>query len=52
MTIGAEIPFRRSRFARETGSLIFDRQRDEHRREADKREEPMRVWSKGRFVAN
>lgn len=55
MTSGAEIPFRRSRFANKeglggTGSLIFDRQRDMHQREAEKREEPMRVWSKGHFV--
>lgn len=52
MTIGAEIPFRRSRFARGTGSLILDRHREEHQREADRREEPMRVWSKGRFVTS
>ncbi|MFC3213906.1 MULTISPECIES: hypothetical protein [Novosphingobium] len=50
MTIGAEIPFRRSRFARGTGSLILDRQREEHQRQTDHRENPMRVWSKGRFV--
>lgn len=51
MTIGAEIPFRRSRFARATGSLIFDRQRDDRLRKARQNEEPMRVWSgKGRFV--
>lgn len=51
MTIGAEIPFRRSRFARATGSLIFDRQRDDRLREARQNTEPMRVWSgKGRFV--
>lgn len=52
MTIGAEIPFRRSRFARATGSLIFDRQRDANMRDARTREEPMRVWSgTGRFVS-
>jgi hypothetical protein len=49
MNIGAEIPFRRARFARATGSLIFDRQRDEHLRESA-RDEEMRVWSNGRFV--
>lgn len=52
MSIGTEIPFRRSRFARETGSLIFDRQRDEHVRDAQRHEEPMRVWRKDRFVSN
>lgn len=52
MTIGAEIPFRRSRFARATGSLIFDRQREEHRREAQAEGDRMRVWSKDRFVAS
>jgi len=50
MTSGAEIPFRRSRFTRGTGSLLFDRQREMHQREAEKREEPMRIWSKGHFV--
>lgn len=55
MMTGAEIPFRRSRFAwREgvagTGSLIFDRQREDHRRDAAQEEQPMQVWSKGRFV--
>lgn len=55
MMTGAEIPFRRSRFAWRdgvagTGSLIFDRQREDHRREAAQEEQPMQVWSKGRFV--
>lgn len=50
MNIGAEIPFRRSRFARLTGSLIFDRQRTEHVRESREQAEDMRVWSKGHFV--
>jgi hypothetical protein len=50
MNIGAEIPFRRSRFARLTGSLIFDRQRKEHVRENEEHAEEMRVWSKGHFV--
>lgn len=51
MTIGAEIPFRRSRFARGTGSLIFDHMRDEQRRRAGRSaKEPMRVWSGGHFV--
>lgn len=46
MNIGAEIPFRRSRRDRQsTGSLIFDRQREEHVRE----QEAMRVWSNGHF---
>lgn len=48
MNIGAQIPFRRSRFARATGSLIFDRQRDEHVREAA-RAHDMRIWSNGHF---
>lgn len=50
MNIGAEIPFRRRRFARGTGSLIFDRQRDEGLRESERQEQDMRVWSNGHFV--
>jgi hypothetical protein len=50
MNIGAEIPFRRSRFARKTGSLILDRQREEHVREGETNPEPMRVWTKGHFA--
>ncbi|WP_170066079.1 hypothetical protein [Novosphingobium guangzhouense] len=50
MNTGAEIPFRRSRFSRGTGSLLFDRQRDMRQREAERHEEPMRIWSKGHFV--
>ncbi|WP_200922011.1 hypothetical protein [Novosphingobium sp. Leaf2] len=50
MNIGAEIPFRRSRFARATGSLIFDRQRSEYLRGANADRDAMRVWSHGRFV--
>lgn len=49
MKTGAEIPFRRSKFARETGSLILDRARDEHKREAEENPEEMRIWSNGRF---
>lgn len=51
MNIGAEIPFRRSRRDRQaTGSLILDRQRDEHVREqVESDEEQMRVWSNGHF---
>lgn len=52
MNIGAEIPFRRSRFARKTGSLILDRQREENRRDHKDGAEPMRVWTKGRFRSN
>jgi hypothetical protein len=51
MSIGGEIPFRRSRHERDaTGSLIFDRERKEvvrEHRESDGDE--MRVWSNGRF---
>lgn len=51
MTLGAEIPFRRSRRAPDaTGSLILDRERDEHLREAKKEEPSMQVWSNGHFV--
>ncbi|MEE4450675.1 hypothetical protein [Novosphingobium resinovorum] len=50
MTTGTDIPFRRSRFARGTGSLILDRQRDTHLREAREQDAPMRIWNKGRFV--
>lgn len=49
MKTGAEIPFRRSKFARETGSLIFDRERDAKKREGNDNPEDMRVWQKGRF---
>lgn len=50
MNIGNEIPFRRSRFSRQTGSLILDRQRDAYvRRQGQAPAEPMRVWSNGRF---
>ncbi|MFC0204170.1 hypothetical protein [Novosphingobium soli] len=51
MTTGAEIPFRRNRFAQGTGSLILDRQREERQRKGEGAGEPMRVWSHGRFVA-
>ncbi|TCM34481.1 hypothetical protein ACLIMP_14530 [Novosphingobium aerophilum] len=52
MNIGAEIPFRRSRFARKTGSLILDRQREEQKQERDPDSDPMLVWSNGRFRSN
>jgi hypothetical protein len=53
MNIGAEIPFRRSRFARRTGSLIFDRQLDDRLRQSNEAgEAPMLIWSNGRFRAN
>lgn len=52
MVNGAEIPFRRSRFSRATGSLIFDRQHDEHLREARQASDEMRIWQKGHFVRN
>ena len=49
MTIGAEIPFRRSRRDRRaTGSLIFDREREERLRRPEG-EQDMRVWSNGHF---
>lgn len=49
--IGAEMPFRRSRFARRTGSLIFDRQKLEHVREhARELAGQMPVWRMGRFT--
>ena len=49
MNIGAEIPFRRSRRGRDaTGSLIFDRRREEHLRQQGD-EAAMRVWSGGHF---
>lgn len=48
MNIGAEIPFRRRPGSRQaTGSLIFDRRREEYLREHHGAE--MRVWSNGRF---
>jgi hypothetical protein len=51
MSIGGEIPFRRSRLGRDaTGSLIFDRERDDSVREQrNSRDQNMRVWSNGRF---
>lgn len=49
MNIGAEIPFRRRRRdKRATGSLIFDRERDERLRQGTDEEE-MRIWQNGRF---
>ena len=49
MNIGAEIPFRRSRRGKQaTGSLIFDRERDQHVRGGAKDDE-MRIWKNGRF---
>ena len=53
MNIGAEIPFRRSRFARRTGSLIFDRQLEDRLRQSNEAgEAPMLIWSNGRFRVN
>lgn len=53
MLNGAEIPFRRNRpdHARRdaTGSLVFDRARDEHVAEA-REDSTMRIWSQGHFV--
>jgi len=49
MLNGAEIPFRRRHRSHVTGSLIFDRQRDEALRAAAE-VGAMRVWSQGRFV--
>ncbi|WP_200844762.1 MULTISPECIES: hypothetical protein [unclassified Novosphingobium] len=50
MNIGAELPFRRSRFARATGSLILDLQREENLRESRNNKQTMRVWTRGRFL--
>jgi hypothetical protein len=47
--IGPSLPFRRNPFARLTGSLIFDRQRDEVVREQEAKGVPMRIWSGGHF---
>ncbi|SFG17977.1 hypothetical protein SAMN05518801_10981 [Novosphingobium sp. CF614] len=51
MSIGAEIPFRRTQRGRNaTGSLIFDRQREDRLREGRvSDDEEMRIWSNGRF---
>lgn len=49
MNIGAEIPFRRSRRDKgATGSLIFDRERDQQLRRSV-HEADMRIWENGRF---
>lgn len=50
MNIGAEIPFRRSAFARRTGSLVFDRERREHTHKTPP-SHGMMIWSQGRFRA-
>ncbi len=53
MNIGAELPFRRSRFARRTGSLIFDHQLAERlRKSANGTGDPMQIWANGHFRAN
>lgn len=51
MNIGAEIPFRRSRRAQSaTGSLIFDREREDHaRKHGESKGEEMRIWVNGHF---
>lgn len=51
MSIGGEIPFRRSRRDSEaTGSLIFDRERKQAVRDhRESKDDDMRVWSNGRF---
>lgn len=51
MTIGAEIPFRRSRRQPDaTGSLIFDRARDMHvRRHEDSHGGDLHIWMNGHF---
>lgn len=51
MTIGAEIPFRRSRRRQDaTGSLIFDRERDARMREqGESQTGEMHVWMNGHF---
>lgn len=49
--IGPSLPFRRNPFARLTGSLIFDRQRDDFVREHED-SAPMRIWSGGHFRKN
>lgn len=48
MNIGAEIPFRRSSFYRKTGSLVFDREREQNAHENGK-EPDFRVWNQGHF---
>lgn len=50
--IGPAMPFRRNPFGRFTGSLIFDRQRDDMVREHEEKGTPMRIWSGGRFRKN
>lgn len=50
--IGPAMPFRRNPFARQTGSLIFDRQRDDVVRELEEHGAPMRIWSGGHFRKN
>ncbi|WP_260927221.1 hypothetical protein [Novosphingobium sp. 9] len=52
MSIGAEIPFRRKHFARETGSLLLDRQRQDHVREAEREANKTPVWTGTRFLAS
>ncbi|CDO37063.1 MULTISPECIES: hypothetical protein [Novosphingobium] len=49
--IGPEIPYRRKSDPRRTGSLIFDRERDDHVRDNEGGEE-MKVWSGGHFKKN
>lgn len=50
MNIGAELPYRRKRFAQRTGSLIFDRQLAERLRKHEAgADDVMHVWSNGHF---
>ncbi|HKT84529.1 MAG TPA: hypothetical protein VJQ77_00425 [Novosphingobium sp.] len=50
--IGPTIPFRRNRFGQFTGSLIFDRQRDEIVRKHAEKGDAMKIWSGGHFRKN
>ena len=49
MSIGAEIPFRRNRVPHATGSLLFDRQRNDHVRDAQREADKTPVWTGTRF---
>ncbi len=48
MNIGAELPFRRSSFSRKTGSLVFDRERENAARPTQS-DPDFRIWAQGRF---
>ncbi len=48
MNIGSEMPFRRSQFARKSGSLLLDRERDDTVRR-QREDDSMHVWKQGHF---